>query len=303
MKIKPVKQSTPPQYPVKEDVAEQQIKSQVPKRWLDNKAAKVALGALAAMTLAGCETPPLAGVPAPPETTIPTKSPAPTNDEIIDYTIMGEVMAPTMMVAPLFVHGGGQGAFGCVMVAPPVFLTESEALEVINDAAKDYGLVFSMENSPELSGVLEPVTNLYGDEKNYPSQDFVTVKADFADNQHGVAIEFVSTKDVSGWHRDVGEEISAGTYDTKDAAQQLCGAFANAISSNADISAAGVLYDPCETSKDSEKQLHEILNEESYEKLEQKTREFEQQSRAMSEQQLKKQAVDFFEWLKEQGII
>ena len=34
-------------------------------------------------------------------------------------------------VAPVFIHGEGRGALGCVVVSPPVFLSEAEALEVL----------------------------------------------------------------------------------------------------------------------------------------------------------------------------
>ena len=302
MEIKPVKETTPPQYPVKESITAEQIKSQVPKRWFDNKAAKLALGALAAMTLSGCETPPLAGVPTPPETSIPMVSPNSSGSSMVEGVTAGVPQAQTFKVAPLFVHGGGQGAFGCVMVAPPVFLTENEALEVINDAAKAYGLKFAAEGCPEFSGVLEPITNMYDQERDFSQQSYITMMPDFADAEHGVAIEYVSSEDVSDWHQDTGLETSVGTYETKDAAQQLSDAFASAIDTNYTVNTAGVLYDPCELADESELQLSE-MSDEQWNEFEQRLDEFQQQSREMSEAQLKKQAVDFFEWLKKQGVI
>ncbi len=292
MEIKPVKEITPPKYPVKEDVTAEQIKAQVPKRWLDNKAAKVALGALAAMTLGGCEAPPLAGVPAPPETGIPAESPVLTDDEIIEYTTMGEVMAPTFMVAPLFTHGGGTGAFGCDMVTPPVFLSEAEALEVINDAAKEYGLEFSDGQSVTIEEVLEPITSINGAVEK-PVQNYISLKPDFADTEHGIALEFVSVDDVKRWNQGPKEALIE-SYDTMDAAQQLDSALEDKY--NDGISAAGVLYDPCETMALSAEQTGRMFEDQTREQI-------EQQTRAMSEQQLKKQAVDFFKWLKSQGVI
>jgi hypothetical protein len=294
MEIKPVKKTEPPQYPIKEDVTAEQIKAQVPKRWQDNKAAKLALGALAAMTLGGCEAPPLAGVPMPPETSIPVESPNPSDTQIIEGIIMGEVMAPTIMVAPLFAHGNGRGAFGCDMVTPPVFLSEAEALEVINEAAIQYGLEFSAGQNIAIADVLEPITCIVG-EVEEPVENYISLKPDFADIQHGIAIEFVSVDDVKRWNQGPEEAIVA-SYDTMDAAQQLSDALADAYNTIDNVNTAGVLYDPCETAALSAEQISQMFDEQ--------TREiYEQQIRALSEQQLKKQAIDFFEWLREQGVI
>ena len=37
------------------------------------------------------------------------------------------------VVAPVFEHGKGRGIAGCIVVAPPVFLSEEEALQVISE--------------------------------------------------------------------------------------------------------------------------------------------------------------------------
>ncbi|XHR27970.1 MAG: hypothetical protein ACFUZC_18825 [Chthoniobacteraceae bacterium] len=62
---------------------------------------------------------------------------------------------PALRVAPLFAHGKGQGAFGCVVVTPPVFLTEAEAREVIEEEAKKAGVDFT-ERGHKLSKVPVP---------------------------------------------------------------------------------------------------------------------------------------------------
>jgi hypothetical protein len=37
------------------------------------------------------------------------------------------------IVAPIFQHGEGRGATGCIVMSPPVFLSEQEALQVIRE--------------------------------------------------------------------------------------------------------------------------------------------------------------------------
>jgi hypothetical protein len=296
MEIKPVYDAQPPEYPRKEDMTPEKLEASPPQRWVNNAAVTIALGALAAMSLAGCAPePPLAGVPLPPEmtteetaawgTATPSATcepyagvPMPAETPIMTYMPAGDIAPPTLNVAPLFVHGDGQGAYGCVMVAPPVFLSEDEALSVVNDVAKDYGLEFLTHVSAELTNVLEPSVNIMQPENTLPSETYMTLRPDFMDATHGVAIEFVSVEDVKAWHRDTGVECSVERYDTIGAAAQLSDALDDAYTDT--ISTTGVLYDPCELSEKSEAQ-----------------------SQAMSLEQLKAQAKDFFEWLKSQGVI
>lgn len=288
MQIRPVGSKKDPAYPRKENITEEMLKASPPQRWTKNAAAKIALGTLAVVSLAGC-APEMqtAGVPAPPsgetegstvwETPLAT-SPAPSETPIIEMTLSGDVMPPTINIAPLFVHGDGIGAFGCVMVAPPVFLSEDEALSVINGVAKDYGLAFSADVSVEFSNVLQPSVNIMEPENTPPSNTMVTLKPDFSDEDHGVAIEFVSVEDVKGWAQEGSVASSVEQYDTKGTAAQLSDALDDAFSDT--LATTAVLYDPCEFSEESEKE-----------------------TRKLSVEQLKNQARDFFEWLKSQGVI
>lgn len=44
------------------------------------------------------------------------------------------------VVAPIFEHGEGRGADGCVVVNPPVFLSEQEAMQVISEELEKHGV-------------------------------------------------------------------------------------------------------------------------------------------------------------------
>jgi hypothetical protein len=115
--------------------------------------------------------------------------------------------------------------------------------------------------------------------ENVPVSDtYISLRPDFIDAKHGLAIEFVSVEDVKGWYKEGNMMSSVEQYDTKGAAAQLSDALDDAYSDT--YVTAAVLYDPCELSETSEAQ-----------------------SRFMSVQQLKRQAKDFFDWLKSQGII
>ncbi len=288
MEIKPVRSVKAPKYPIKEEVQAETLKTQPPQRWVGNAAAKIALGTLAAMSLAGCAPePPLAGVPMPPETvteeTAAGGSVMPAETPVIEMPTDGEPAAPTINIAPLFLHGEGTGAFGCVMIAPPAFLSEEEALSVINAAAAEYGLKFTQSDTPTLSNVLQ----MYNSDAPKPPDEYISLSPDFADTAHGVFIEYVSTADVGEWNY-TEETISAGTYATADAAAQLSEALEGAVPDNYGYH-VGVLYDPCASVG---KQEPEDMSLQPSEK-----------SAALAREQLKTQAKDFFEWLKSQGVI
>lgn len=295
MDIKPVKHTEKPKYPLKTEIKEEELKKRIPKRWTANPAAKIALGTLAVVSLAGCAPEVLAGVE---EAVIP---PTEASVSVTPTQVMPEgTPVPAMInVAPLFVHGEGRGSCGCLMVAPPVFLSEDEALVVINEVAKDYGLEFTSGGAPEFNNVLQPQTNLspLNDEGSISttSTEMITLKTDFVDNSNNIAIEYVSKDDVILWGKP--SDASVDVYETKDAADQLSDSLEKAAGFGY---TAGVMYDPCETYGPEN-----LLGQEEWdqEKWNAAWKEAEAKAREMSEEQLRKQAKDFFEWLKSQGVI
>jgi len=296
MEIKPVKQYKSPEYPKKDRVHTKILVHTVPKRW-GSGAAKIALSALAAISLTACEDYPLAGVPEPPpiKTDIQPSLNTPESSPF-KHILDGDIAFHSVTVAPLFIHGEGRGAYGCVMVAPPVFLSEAEALEVINEVAEEFGLSFRDKNTPSFDKVLQPSVRL--DSGECGEQSLMKLVADYADAAHGIAIEFVSENDVRNWKNEQLSkspkphmEMSAGEYDIRDAAAQLSEALEYADAPDTAV-VTGVLYDPCSVSDEAK----ELALEYNYEDYEQKTRAF-------SAGQLKLQVRDFFEWLKAQGVI
>jgi hypothetical protein len=45
-------------------------------------------------------------------------------------------------VAPIFTHGKGRGSTGCIVMSPPVFISEDEAIKIILDKLKAEGSDF-----------------------------------------------------------------------------------------------------------------------------------------------------------------
>ena len=57
------------------------------------------------------------------------------------------------VATPLFEHGRGLGSTGCMVVAPPIYLTEAEATQVIKKGLENAGLNF-VDNADSSLGIL-----------------------------------------------------------------------------------------------------------------------------------------------------
>lgn len=293
MEIQPLKMIHEPNYPQRENVSVADLKTSIPKRWITCSAAKVALGTLAVMSLVGCSS---NGNKIPDTTstkqTAQVDSTQPTQ-VIDDYATEGEVMVPMISVAPLFVHGDGRGTLGCIMVAPPVFMSEDEALVIINEVAKEYGLEFSDKKGMEFHEVIVPVTYIHADSKEEAKgvqRQPATFVMDFADEKHNIALEYVSVDDVSNWNAAKSGKIPQN-YNIQEAAEQLTQGLEFAAPDTFGDYAAGVLYDPFTYPNTDDQERHKPTEEER------------QNARDDSISDLKQQVKDFFEWLKSEGII
>ena len=208
------------------------------------------------------------------------------------------------LVAPVFIHGEGTGAYGCIAVTAPFFLSEEEAWEIIKSEAESYkGITFSRNTPPVLEDVKLPESRLFSGktEKKQSLRDG-DLCLDGADADNKIAFEFISQDDVYEWRKENEEAAATFTlYDTKGTAEQLR---EELVSYGPDI-ALGIFYDPCndvdmEGAYDAMAKAEEQGMTFDWEgaKLEQEAR-----ARAKSEEELRAQVRDFLDWLKGQGVI
>ncbi|MGD9128680.1 MAG: hypothetical protein PVH19_14990, partial [Planctomycetia bacterium] len=103
-----------------------------------------------------------------------------------------------IIVAPLFEHGEGRGAAGCVVVSPPVFLSEEEAMQIIKEELGKHGI--KLDKGGELAGVemRMPVPNIYGfsEDEGKTLENPISLNVDGENLDKGIAIEFVSRSDL-----------------------------------------------------------------------------------------------------------
>ncbi len=237
MRITPQKKYSSAGYPTHDDVDERlDLLQHIPTRWQTNPAVLTALASvtmLSATGLSGC----------------------------------GQRIAG---VAPLFQHGNGRGTFGCVVVNPPVCLSEDEARQIVNDEVKRLGISFE---DPAKRGWLAAIA----------SDPY-----DGIDREHGISYVFVSSEE--------GMSPSMSTVsqsDTLTRAQHL----AESIRIDG-TRAVAVFYDPMAHGTAVRKAGK--IDWEATWKHRQETRKAGQ---AAAREQLREQVKDFVAWLKAQGIM
>ena len=151
MEIKPVNNNRHPNYPTIELFIKhpELLLRNIPSSWLKNK---FVMTSLAAFLLSNCGT----GTAQKGEgveivNTLGTNNSKPQKKKE-DNSIVANV-------APVFVHGEGRGATGCIVMSPPVFLSEDEAIKIILDKLRAEGYNLSRENCPTFKFEVLPIAN------------------------------------------------------------------------------------------------------------------------------------------------
>ncbi len=219
----------------------------------------------------------------------------------------GDINATSLRVAPLFIHGDGRGSFGCVAVNPPVFLSEDEARQVVQDEAMAAGIAFEPD-ALTLKEVSLPVTDQFGflkkresgkqedTGKTAPKTKTGDLVLDGFDSARNIAYEFVSRTDFNAWeNQDRKMWCSASSYDLKDTANTL----ANGLAGSKGRSVVAIFYEP--GAKAPEMAYPD--NEATAEDRRAHWQQLKQAGKELGVQELREQVRDFLEWLKAQGII
>ncbi|MGC4115669.1 MAG: hypothetical protein QM765_13910 [Myxococcales bacterium] len=276
MEARRLAQLPAPQYPTRSEVTSEPalLEKAMPAAWRrDELFAAVAAFAVAANTACSPTSPGSAASPAtPPASASPASaSPAATASPA------SAAEGGKAIVAPVTSHGEGFATTGCDVVAPPVFLSEDEAIKVIKDEAAKRGLMLTAVPKPIVGvGVTRP-TNKADD---YSPREMKPFVPDLADEQHGIALEFVSEHDEFQYRA---PEAPQGLlpsliyrYQTKTGAQALSERVAAKASQKVFF---GALYDPAGATRDTERK------------------------KTANRELLRLQVVDFLDWLKAQGAL
>ena len=192
--------------------------------------------------------------------------------------------ATMAVVAPIFDHGEGRGADGCIVVSPPVFMSEQEALQVIRQELGKLGVRASQTNFVVPGVKIKPTLGTFerkGDKTEYVPPSMEPLRASAADPSKAVAVQFVSPQNC---HR-LGAPLSGSTvqhYDLKAVAKSVAEAVRTQSQEKLYF---GTFYDPlCRMNLDIGLQTAGS-------------------SRAEALRLLRLQVQDFVKWLQAQGAI
>jgi len=212
--------------------------------------------------------------------------------------------AAAAVVAPIFEHGDGRGATGCIIVAPPIFLSEEEALQVIDEELAEYGLELA-EKDVEMKDVQLPrrwrVPVKDGEDWKLVHFDVPRsakpLIADLQDPDKKVAVEYLSTDDyfLLGGAPDMS---SVQDYDFTEIAQLV----ADKVKDNGEGVHFGILYDPMVKGK-SGLLGDDFWADDGAEKDAAPEPPVPETPKTRSVRLLRMQVRDFADWLKAQGVI
>ena len=284
--VTPVKKYTAPKYPTKiETVQTPGLLKKLPTNWEKNVAVIAAVGMLGAMSLTSCRV---------FESDTETGRPSPTSGENPGQ----EIVENLLNVAPIFLHGSGTGSIGCDMVAPPVFLSEQEALAIIKSVAETEGLTFG-DKPPEYTATKNEIEARSNREKNYILGNG-NIGLDLYDDEKGVAVTYISMEAAEQIYHD-GPWSSATLYAPRELAELTAEDFA---AQQGDIT-IGVFYDPNKSweSEEHQKIFAEYNNHNSEKSWEERVEQYKHDVKLLIEENLRAQVRDFIEWLQGQGII
>ena len=262
MRIQPVRRKSPPRYPTREYLfAHPELLAIVPERWRRNRFVLKVLGAAACLVLS-----------------IQNEACAQQKGRA----------ASAARIAPLFPHGEGRGSFGCLATNPPVFLSEDEARQVIQDEAKKSGIEF-VADAFTVAKVTVPLTDPYWCppqvKRPGPAVQRRDVVLDGFDREHQVGYEFVSRQDFTAWERkDPACRSTVASYDMKGIAEALRAG----LEAAAPEPRIGVFYESGAMPAASREHSWEQRREEG---------------RRLGANELREQVRDFIRWLKAQGVI
>lgn len=275
MKIQPIRRYRSPAFPTSA-VLEQhpELLRIIPTRWRNHPLALQAMAATASLFLASCQT-----------GSHPSKS------------------THHATIAPLFPHGDGRATFGCIVVLPPVCLSEEDARQVIVEEAQRHGIHFQEGGT----------VRLRTDTKDWPvlAKRYCDVPRtidfplDGRDPEKGISFECLSAfqdDSVMALYPELPRNFGCSVYEVnlpRDAS-----VLKTKIAQSGITDTVALFYAPMKQ-YDSDEMKEEGVDEavkfreQAATFLERKTPE----TQALLREELRLQVRDFIDWLKAQGIL
>jgi hypothetical protein len=284
MKIESVNNSQKPNYPTIELFVKhpELLSKNIPNSWLKNQFVVTSFAAF--LLSGGCGTSTAkknVAVEVVDSLDINKKTSTPQKKEVNNDIVTN--------IAPIFAYGEGRGAIGCLVMSPPVFISEDEAKKIIFDALRKQGILFNTTDCPEIKFTAPPIANdcyeerLLDNDTTKVSDANVELKMDGYNKDLNFAIQFVSREDFSKFTSDNNCWSSVQEYSTKKAAEIIREKLIADGTTN-----AVVFYDPIVQA--------DLRKNEDWKKS-------EKEAKAEAKKLLLNQVEDFIKWLREEKII
>ncbi len=213
-------------------------------------------------------------------------------------------------VAPIFKHGAGRGVTGCMVITPPVFLSEEEGMQILREELARHGV--RLKAGGNLEGVRVPArtekdesVNMGGGKQEIKTtvvedpHKAIPLKPTGNDSDKNIAVEFVSTKN----YFDLGGPSPGSMvvhYDFKEVAEY---AAAQAKKQGKDRVFLGVFYDPSPEKADVKPSKQDSMARLRYDSGASNSVTDPRPTKDDSKELLRQQVRDFIAWLKEQKAI
>lgn len=288
MKLAPVKHYKEPPYPTRDAVLSNPscLSECVPSSWRANKLVATML----AVYLFGPENGeaqvggPDRGQP------VLVKAGEPSRERISEEEGASRRELPS--IAPVFLHGDGRGATGCVIMNPPLFLSEEEARQIIEEELLKERIIFDKKNVK-----LDEV--MIREQYRFGKGEGIAINLDGYSSKYNLGYEVVTAQDyhqLGGPH----EGSTVISYDLVKAAENLRDKMKDYGKMN-----FAVFYDPVQYYEAGQKK--NTTYEDRYSDIavppdDDSDRNAVVAMRRKSAELLKRQVSDFVDWIKQEAL-
>lgn len=310
MTIKPVKHYTPPAYPtLLEAKQDTRLLDALPRRWGKNSSIASLLGTGILIQIAGTAR----GDAAPQDKDAAIEAVAPLERE--RQAAADAVRAlPATRVAPILedaLANDGRGAFGCVGVAAPAFLSENEALDLIQTELEKAGL--NVQDLVTVDGLPIPVISSpvqeWGSIRNSGWSEHREFKVkslekgaytfDLGTADKSVVVAFLNHDDFDVWRKKPSMISTIRSYDYAWLATQVSEAFKQRTDGQPVI--IGLFFDPAAYPPSIYDFDVHGLNDDQTRFVENQLPKVDKQ--ALAQETLRRQVLHFVDYLKQEGVV
>jgi hypothetical protein len=302
MKIKPQKHYRKPDYPtIRAAGSAQALLARIPNRWRKSIvfSTAVGIGFIVKALLTGSDTP----VTQPP--TPSSQNPDQSDRGTAAQKATSQIRKAGTLVAPILAEAlahDGRGAFGCVAVNPPCFLSEAEALDLIVKEFKTTGLNLKISIAMEGLKVPDPKTSIRTASRSEPKLKTGEHIFDLADIENSVYIEYLSQWDYRQW---MGRSLTTvDSFDFPNAVSKVSNALEKRRSEKREV--FGIFFDPLARAnlpRPDTRGLNINQKRMVLEEYDRASKEEREHLKDKAKEKLQRQVQHFVTCLREEGVI